>query len=94
MFPRAVYYLKIKAGRSVFSSCEAHLIDERARKNAEIPAFNSNSGAPGGNKLEPLGAATIIAHFLYENNEPGLFMPQHFTQKELAQLKAQENYKV
>lgn len=53
-----------------------------------------NFGAPGGNKLEPLGAATIIAHFLYDHNEPGLFTPQRFTQRELDQLRAQENYKV
>ena len=29
------------AGR-VLSLCEVHLMDERARKNAEMPAFNSN----------------------------------------------------
>lgn len=51
-------------------------------------------GAPGDSKLEPLGAATIVAQFLYDNNEPGLFVPQKFTQKELSQLKAQEDYKV
>lgn len=51
-------------------------------------------GAPGNSKLEPLGAAAIIAQFLYENNEPGLFVPQRFTHEELRQLKAQENYKV
>lgn len=39
-------YLRLKAGRLVFSSCEVHLRDERARKNAEMPAFNSNNGAP------------------------------------------------
>ena len=38
-------HLRLKAGRLVFSSCEVHLMDERARKNAEMPAFNSNGGA-------------------------------------------------
>ena len=26
----------------MFSSCEVHLMDERVRKSAEMPAFNSN----------------------------------------------------
>ena len=38
-------HLRLKAGRLVFSSCEALLLIERARKNAEMPAFNSNGGA-------------------------------------------------
>ena len=35
---------ELKADRLVFSSCEARLMDERARKNAEMPAFESNGG--------------------------------------------------
>jgi len=35
-------YLRIKAGRLVFSSCDARLSIERARKKAEMSAFNSN----------------------------------------------------
>ena len=45
--PTQTYYLRIKAGRLVFYSCEVRLMDERARKNAEMSAFNSNNGAAG-----------------------------------------------
>lgn len=68
--------------------------DQTRTEGSSLRCRSILSGAPGDTKLEPLGAATIIAHFLYENNEPGLFVPQHFTQKELVRLKAQENYKV
>ena len=34
----------LEAGRLVFSSCEALLLIERARKNAEIPAYKFGGG--------------------------------------------------
>ena len=41
------YYSRLKDARLVFYSCEAHLIDERARKNAEMAPFNLNNWLPG-----------------------------------------------
>ena len=69
-------------------------MDEQATKNAQMGDFSNKFGAPGGYKLEPLSAATIIAHFLYEHNEPGLFTLQRFTREELTQLRSQAEYKV
>ena len=43
---------KMKGARLAFSSCEAHLVDERARKNAQMAPFNSNLVGEKG--LEPL----------------------------------------
>lgn len=59
-----------------------------------VVALSTVFGAPGGYKLEPLSTAIIVAQFLYENNGSGLFTPQHFSQKELLELKLQENYKI
>ena len=39
---------KMKGVRLVFSSCEARLLDERARKNAKMAPFNSNFGGREG----------------------------------------------
>ena len=40
----------LEADRLVFSSCEARLMDERTRKKAEIPAFSTKNGEPGGTR--------------------------------------------
>ena len=45
----------------VFSLAEVLFMIERARKNAEIPAFNSNNGAPNPNIYEPLCEAIDYA---------------------------------
>ena len=42
-----VFNSKMKGVRLVFYSCEVHLMDERARKNAKMAPFNSNYGAGG-----------------------------------------------
>ena len=39
---------EMKGVRLTFSSCEVRLMDERARKNAEMAPFNSNYGAGSG----------------------------------------------
>ena len=36
----------MKGARLVFSSCEVHLLGERARKNAETAPFNLNNWLP------------------------------------------------
>ena len=40
-------YSRLKGARLVFSSCEVHLMGERARKNAEMAPFNLNNWLPG-----------------------------------------------
>ena len=39
----ASIFLLLEAGRLVFSSCEAHLMNERTRKKAEMPAFSAKN---------------------------------------------------
>lgn len=48
------YYLRMRAVRLVFSSCEALLYIERTRKKAKMVALKSNNGAPNPNIYEPL----------------------------------------
>ena len=47
--------LRLKATRLVFSSCEVLLLIERARKKAEIAAFNSNFGSTDWDRTSDLG---------------------------------------